>query len=90
MNDIDPARLMTVGEVAGLLGLSERQVWKLNTSGKLPAPVRIGRSVRWRRQELLDWIEAGTPAREAWEKIRPGAAAARKPIVSFDARRNAC
>ena len=32
--------------------------------------VRLGRSVRWRRDELLAWLEAGCPARDRWEALR--------------------
>lgn len=59
--------LLRVKEVAALLAISARQVWKLNTTGRLPMPVRLGRSVRWRRVELQAWLAAGCPSRDAWE-----------------------
>jgi len=54
-------------ELADLLGISMRQVWRLNSAGKLPRPVRIGGSVRWNRQEIMDWFEAGCPDRKTWD-----------------------
>jgi prophage regulatory protein len=54
-------------ELAGMLDVSLRQVWRLNSAGKLPKPVRLGGSVRWARQEVLDWFEAGCPDRKTWE-----------------------
>ena len=50
-------KLMTVQEAAELLGLSERTVWE-NTAprGDLPA-VRIGRSVRYSKTDLTDFIK---------------------------------
>jgi len=54
-------------ELADLLGISMRQVWRLNSAGKLPRPVRIGGSVRWKRQEIMDWFEAGCPDRKTWD-----------------------
>jgi excisionase family DNA binding protein len=50
--------LLTVDEVAQLLGLSRRTVWRLRSTGRIPAPVRIGRSVRWRRADVDEWISA--------------------------------
>ena len=52
--DIPP--LMTVFEVARVLRISTRSVWRLVTSSKLVEPIRIGGSIRWRRADLHDWI----------------------------------
>lgn len=54
--------LLKVGEVAGLLGCSGRQVYRLADGGKMPRPVKLGGSVRWRRREVQDWIDAGCPS----------------------------
>ena len=43
---------MTVREVALLLKVSTRTVWNLRRLGKLPRPLRVGRSVRWRKVEV--------------------------------------
>jgi excisionase family DNA binding protein len=61
-------------QVAKLLGVSKRHVAALNASGRLPRPVRLGRSVRWRADELRDWLEAGAPSRDRWEALRNGGA----------------
>ena len=55
------SRLIKVDEVAGMLGVTPRTVYRLADSGKLPRPLKIGFSVRWRRAELENWIEAGCP-----------------------------
>lgn len=52
------------------LSLSKRQVFRLNSSGKIPAPLRIGGAVRWRADECADWLAAGAPDRRTWEQIR--------------------
>ncbi len=57
--DIPP--LMTVFEVARVLRISTRSVWRLVTSSKLVEPIRIGGSIRWRRADLQDWIARGCP-----------------------------
>jgi len=51
-----PKLLLNVKEVAQLIGLSERTVWKLSSCGELPAPVRVGRSVRWLRTSLEEFL----------------------------------
>lgn len=50
-----------------MLNVSLRQVWRLNAAGKLPKPIRLGGSVRWNRDEILKWFQAGCPDRRAWE-----------------------
>ena len=64
--------LLTAEAVGKLLSVSTRSVWRLAASHRLPAPVVVGRRKRWRRAELLDWIEAGLPSRGEWEGLRPG------------------
>ena len=61
---------LSVADVAELLDVSQRHVWKLNARGGLPAPVRLGRSVRWNRAELVAWLNAGCPARVEWESMK--------------------
>ena len=61
--------VLTANAAAALLGISERHVWSLHASGRLPRPIRLGRSVRWRRGELLEWLDAGCPPRDRWETI---------------------
>jgi excisionase family DNA binding protein len=71
-NDDSPAReapanregespLVDAKEAAGLCRISESMLYKLNAEGRMPAPVRIGSLMRWRRREILDWIDSGCP-----------------------------
>lgn len=53
--------LIPAGDVAAMLGVSERTLWRLLSAGKMPEPVRIGRSTRWRSAEVREWIERGCP-----------------------------
>lgn len=62
--------LLTVREVADRLRVSSRQVWKLTSSGRMPAPVRLSRSVRWRASDIDRFIELGCPSREAFDADR--------------------
>ena len=56
-------------QLSQLLGVSLRQVWRLNATGKLPRLIRIGGSVRWNRAEVLRWFDAGCPDRQVWEAM---------------------
>jgi len=56
------AELLDVRAVAALLGgCSVRHIYRLSDAGKLPAPVRLGSLVRWRRSDLDAWIGEGCP-----------------------------
>lgn len=60
-NANDDDRFLTAKEVARMLGISLRTLWRLKSSRKFPNPVRIGASPRWQKSVLLRWIEAGCP-----------------------------
>jgi len=55
-----------------MLSLSKRQIFRLNSCAKIPAPIRIGGAVRWRVDEIRCWIKAGAPDRKTWKQIRGG------------------
>ena len=59
--------LLSVREVAGRLKVSSRQIWKLLSSGRFPKPVRLGRSVRWRAEDIARWVELDCPSRDRFE-----------------------
>lgn len=56
--------LYTRRQVAAMLGLCEKSVWALTRSGRLPA-VRIGRAVRYSRDDILTFIEAAKDKKES-------------------------
>jgi len=53
--------LLTTRQAAELLGLGERTLWRHSRCGICPQPVQIGGNVRYRRDELMEWIRAGCP-----------------------------
>ena len=65
--------LLTAKAVGEMLSLSKRQVFRLNSCGKIPAPVRIGGSVRWANSTIERWIAAGCPDRQTFEARERGA-----------------
>lgn len=54
--------LIPVEEVARMFSISTRSVWRLRSAGKLPEPIRIGGSVRWRTEEVAEWMARGCPS----------------------------
>jgi prophage regulatory protein len=70
--DSDTGGPLLVGarELAKHLGLSLRTIRRLDCSGKLPRPVKIGGAVRWRVEEIAAWLAADCPGREQWETLR--------------------
>ena len=60
--------LVTVKEVAEMLSVSQRQVWRLNSLSEMPSPIRIGRSVRWDSEVLRNWVSLGCPDRATFEQ----------------------
>ena len=53
--------LVDVKALGRLLSLSVRSVRRLNSGGKVPRPVRVGRSVRWNVETIREWIAQGCP-----------------------------
>lgn len=51
--------LLTIRELAKVLKLSPRSIWRLVKNQELPAPVRIGGSIRWRADAITRWIDEG-------------------------------
>jgi predicted DNA-binding transcriptional regulator AlpA len=52
------AALWSVKSVAVSLGISIRQTWKLAATGRIPQPIRLGRSVRWKASDIQRFLEA--------------------------------
>ena len=59
--------LLNATDAARLLGVSRQTFYRLHGAGRLPLPVRLGRSCWWRSRELDAWVEAGCPGRAKWE-----------------------
>ena len=54
--------LLDVRGVAGLLGCSAKHVRRLTDRGAMPAPLRLGRLVRFHRRSIVEWIGRGCPS----------------------------
>lgn len=50
-------QLLTVKEVASMLGIGKSTVWELTRSGKIPKPIKISMKItRWRRSDFSHMI----------------------------------
>ncbi len=68
MKIVESSPLLTAEQLAGLLQVSERTVWRLRSAGKLPTPMEIGGSIRWHTESVRRWIEDGCPTLPARKK----------------------
>lgn len=64
-------KLLNAADVAKVLRVSERTVWRMRDAGRLIEPVRLGRSCRWRAEELTEWMGAGCPGLQEWRILAP-------------------
>jgi excisionase family DNA binding protein len=60
--DAPAVQLLDVRAVAAVLAVSVRHVYRLSDAGRMPAPIRLGALVRWRRADLDGWLAAGCPS----------------------------
>ncbi len=64
------SKLGNVEEVAGMLGVSSRMVRRLWDMGRMPRPISLGSLIRWRRDEVDQWIADGFPRNDRRGKGR--------------------
>ena len=67
---LEDVRMLTVADLASCLKVSTRQVYRMNRSALIPAPLKIGGCLRWREDEISWWLKAGAPVRSEWELKR--------------------
>ncbi len=67
-----PPAPLAVGaaDAARMLGLSRSSWLAMVSSGRAPGGIRLGRRVVWRVSELSDWLAAGAPQRDQWERLK--------------------
>ena len=53
---------MTLPETARLLRLSEKSVYRLVQSGRLPGAAKVGGQWRFNSTKLMTWLDAGGEA----------------------------
>ena len=58
---------LTAAQVGELLGIDPATVRRNSAAGTMPKPVKVSAgAVRWRFDELCDWLAAGCPSAMNW------------------------
>jgi len=61
----EPDHMLTPRELAARLGVTRREIPRMEVEGRIPPAVRIGsRSPRWSSRTLEDWERRGCPRGE--------------------------
>jgi prophage regulatory protein len=59
--DLSEPLMLTAAQLARMLQVSTRTLWRMCSGGRLPNPLRIGGTVRWSLAEIKNWIAGGCP-----------------------------
>jgi excisionase family DNA binding protein len=58
--------MLRIEQVAAMLAVSRRTVYRMLDAGQLPEPIRFGkRMLRWLSSQITEWIAKGCPARSS-------------------------
>ena len=69
-NGPDDRLLISVKDVARILGVGVRTVWRMASSGDLPQPVTVGgRLKRWEIAAMETWAQATWPAAADLQRV---------------------
>ncbi len=63
--------LISVDQLARLLDVSPRTVWRLRKDKQIVESLRVGGSVRWRLDDVKQWVADGCPAVTSGESNKP-------------------
>ena len=53
----DESRLLTIGEVMGIVRLGRSTIYRRLQTNEFPRPIDLGNAVRWKREEVQQWID---------------------------------
>jgi len=53
--------MLSAESLALMLNVSSKTLARWSRAGRMPRPMRIGRLVRWDRERIDRWIDAGCP-----------------------------
>lgn len=62
--------LIDTEQLCTILNLHRSTLSRWMAAGRVPAPLPLGKPNRWRRDEIIGWIEAGCPDRVRWAAIK--------------------
>jgi predicted DNA-binding transcriptional regulator AlpA len=67
MSTLTKPQLLNAKEIAAMLHVSERHLWRLKAAGKVPKPVKVGECVRWLLRDIEAWLEMGCPSQKEFD-----------------------
>ena len=65
--------LVNANDLAKMLSISVRHLWRMKSAKKLPKAIQIGNCVRWKLLSISEWLCLGCPNQqefEARQKVR--------------------
>jgi len=62
--------LLKAQELAEMLSVSTRHIWRMKASGKLPRAIEIGKCVRWKLLDISNWLSMGCPSMKEFEAYK--------------------
>jgi predicted DNA-binding transcriptional regulator AlpA len=63
------SELLTIGEISAVVKVAERTLRRWDAAGLMPQGIRRGaRCVRWRADDIVQWIALGLCSREVFER----------------------
>ena len=54
--------LLTIQDLANLLKISPRSIWRLVATQKLVPPIHVGGAIRWKQESITKWLDNGGSA----------------------------
>jgi len=73
MHDKSSVQLLTTRDLAFMLQVTRRQIYRLVSNRGIPAPRRVGGGLRWVASEIAGWGNAGCPDEQTWNILRESA-----------------
>lgn len=77
-----PKLLIDAATLAARLSISRTSLFTMKAAGRLPKPIRLGRSVRWNAKEIEAWVDANCPPLHVWLKMYGGGEQVRRKAAS--------
>ena len=51
--------MLTVDDLAGILSVGRRTIWRWATEGRIPNPIKISeRCIRWKASEIQEYLDS--------------------------------
>ncbi|AXD50741.1 AlpA family phage regulatory protein [Salmonella enterica] len=51
-------QMVDMAFITGFTGMTDKWFYKLISEGAFPKPIKLGRSSRWLKSEVVSWFEA--------------------------------